>query len=146
MEFQEIFIASDHAGFDLKNKIFATLKSKNFVIQDFGPQTSDRCDYPDFADLVSKNLKQKKCGILICGSGQGMSMRANKYKDVRAALVWSEEISKLAREHNDANVICLGARFFDLDNALKMINIFLNTKFEGGRHADRVKKISCQTL
>ena len=108
-----IFIASDHAGLDLKNKTIQFLKSENFKVSDLGPFDATSVDYPDYADQVCKSLKDhpSDIGILICGTGQGMCLRANKYPHIRAALVYSNEISQLSREHNNANVICLGARF-----------------------------------
>ena len=104
-----LFIASDHAGFDLKERIKTLLPNVTWI--DLGPTDSSRVDYPDFADRVAARVQSGGRGVLICGSGQGMAMRANRYKGVRAALVWNEEITKLSREHNDANIICLGARF-----------------------------------
>jgi ribose 5-phosphate isomerase B len=137
----KIFIASDHAGFELKKKIIQSFPSFEWV--DLGPNNPDRVDYPDFADKVSKLVnKGEGRGVLICGSGQGMAMRANKYPLVRAALCWSVEVTRLARHHNDANIICLGERVTPYDLAVEMVKVFFATDFEGGRHADRVKKIS----
>lgn len=156
----EVLIASDHAGFDLKQKIIQYLNSVSisdeslrdkFKINDLGPTNTDSVDYPDYADLVAKKINLNSAdlrsefpqsfGILICGSGQGMAMRANKYSNIRAALVWNEESAKLSREHNAAQIICMGSRLVDHDLALKCIKIFLTTAFSGGRHAARVAKL-----
>lgn len=135
-------IASDHAGVDLKNELIRRLPEVTW--QDLGPSTKDSVDYPDFADKVGKtiDLNPASRGVLICGSGQGMAMRANKYRNVRAALCWNTEVAELSRAHNDANILCLGARFLDLDTAVQIFKTFLNTPFEGGRHARRVEKVS----
>jgi ribose 5-phosphate isomerase B len=156
----KIYIASDHAGIELKTKLLAELQASqytsNYEIHDMGPQSTESVDYPDYADLVCKKLHgftmmdtadlikthPSEVGILICGSGQGMCMRANKYAQVRAALCWSAEIARLSREHNDANVLCLGARVSDHDLCLEMMHIFLKTPFAGGRHRQRVVKVS----
>jgi ribose 5-phosphate isomerase B len=147
----KILIASDHAGFELKNKLVEALKN-NFEVQDFGPQSLDSVDYPDFANLVCKNLKTendqpqlKEFGILVCGSGQGMALRANKFQQIRAALVYSDEITKLSREHNNANIICIGSRFCDFETALRWVNIFKESTFAQGRHQTRVAKVSSPT-
>lgn len=139
-----IYIASDHAGLELKNQIVQFLKTSKVSCVDLGPGDLNSVDYPDYADLVCKNLKDHASdfGILICGSGQGMALRANKYPHIRAALVYNDEIAKLSREHNNANVICLGSRFCTVENAQNWINIFLNTTFSEGRHALRVAKVS----
>lgn len=135
-----LLIASDHAGFDFKERVKRAFPKIDWV--DLGPHDSARVDYPDYADRVAKKVATGEVdrGILICGSGQGMAMRANRYKGVRAAVVWNEESAKLSRQHNDANVLSLGARLIPFETAQKLIETFLNTKFEGGRHADRVKK------
>lgn len=137
----EIKIASDHAGFELKNQIISSMKDFNWT--DLGPHSPASVDYPDFADpigtFINENPQEK--AILICGSGQGMCMRANKYPNVRAALVYNAEVAQLSREHNDANILCLGARFLDYDQAQKIIKIFFETPFQGGRHQQRVDKI-----
>jgi ribose 5-phosphate isomerase B len=142
----EIMIASDHAGFELKSQIVSKLKDINW--KDMGPSSTASVDYPDFADLIGsyiqKNPNEK--AVLICGSGQGMCMRANKYPNVRAALVYNSEIAQLSREHNDANVLCLGARFMDFDQAQKIIKIFFETPFLGGRHQQRVDKIKAALI
>ena len=140
---RKIFISSDHAGFNLKEKIVNHLKSKDFNFTDLGPYSKKRTDYPLYAHkLANKVIKNKNnVGILICGSGSGMSMAANKHKKIRAAQCFSLKSTKLSRLHNDANVITLGSRLVSKNNALKFISIFLNTNFEGGRHLKRVKKI-----
>lgn len=138
-----IYIGSDHAGFELKN----LLVQANPHYIDMGTQGLDSVDFPDYANLVCEKMKSdpNALGILICGSGQGMAMRANKFSHIRAALVYSDEIAKLSREHNNANVICLGSRFASSENAIKWINIFINTQFSEGRHRQRVDKISQST-
>lgn len=139
----KIVIASDHAGFETKQKVLENFKNK-FELVDFGPSTDERTDYPDYADKVASHVARGSgdIGILICGSGQGMAMRANKYPQIRAALCWSEETAQLARAHNDANILCLGGRVLDFALICKIIDAFLAATFEGGRHADRVKKIA----
>ncbi len=138
---KKIFIASDHAGFYLKESIKKKFSEK-FEIQDLGPNQSKKSvNYPDYAHKLSKKINKKNIGILICGSGMGMAITANKHKNIRAALCYSVKNAKLSRLHNDANVITLGERLISKDLAFKCINAFLNTKFEGGRHLKRVKKI-----
>ncbi len=135
-------IAADHAGIELKSRIIEHFKNLEF--EDLGPYDSKSVDYPDYADLVVKKIEANKKlkGILICGSGIGMSMRANKFKFIRAALVWTPELAKVTRQHNDANILCLPARFISLDIALECVENFFATEFEGGRHCTRVDKIS----
>jgi ribose 5-phosphate isomerase B len=147
----KILIASDHAGVEMKNKVIEALKSEN-EIQDFGPHDSTSVDYPDFANLVCKNLKTeenqpqlKEFGVLICGSGQGMAIRANRFPNIRAALIMTDEMASLSREHNNANIICIGARFTDAETAVKWIKIFKQTTFAQGRHQTRVAKLSDRT-
>ncbi len=139
-----IYIASDHAGIDLKKELIESFPDLPW--KDLGPQNKDSVDYPDFADLVCKNLTgktdSKDFGVLICGSGQGMAIRANKYSHIRAALVWSPEITKLSREHNDANVLCLPGRFMSLEQAKLCFDLFQKTNFAGGRHTQRVDKLT----
>ena len=138
-----IYLASDHAGFDLKEDIKKFLIRKNKNVSDLGPPNSrDSVDYPDFAHKLSKKIKNNsEFGVLICGSGIGMIMTANKYKNVRAALCYSVKSAKLSREHNNANVISIGARLTKKKLALECINTFFKTKFKRGRHLRRVKKI-----
>ncbi len=141
--FKKICIASDHAGFNLKEKIKYSLISKNISIIDLGPNNNNSVDYPDYAKKVSNRIKQKKSdiGILVCGSGTGMSLSANKTKGIRAAVCYNLKSTRLSRQHNNANIICLGSRLTKNEIALNLVNIFLRTKFEGGRHQRRVKKI-----
>ena len=140
---RKILIASDHAGFRLKEIIKKYLSKKKINIVDLGPFKLVKVDYPDYAHKLSKkiNLNQKLTGVLVCGSGIGMEITANRYKNVRAALCYNQKSAKLSRLHNNANVITLGSRLTKKSVALKCINIFLNTKFEGGRHTKRIKKI-----
>ncbi len=140
---KKIFISSDHAGFRLKESIKKYLEKKNFNFQDLGPISSNSVDYPDYAHKVAKKIKKNKkyVGILICGSGTGMNIAANKHKNIRAAQCFNSKSTKLSRLHNDANIITLGSRLITKKNALNFVSIFLNTKFEGGRHLRRVKKI-----
>ena len=137
----KILIASDHAGFFLKNKLINYFKKK-FEFIDFGTHSEESVDYPDFAHKLANEISTKNLsGVLICGSGVGMSMVANRYKNVRAALCFNENMAKLSRQHNDANIIALGARFTKKELSLKLVETFLKTKFEGGRHLRRVRKI-----
>ena len=138
-------IGADHAGFSLKEKVIEHLKKRGFEIKDFGCFSEESIDYPDFghpvASMVEENVGMK--GILICGSGNGINMTANKHQGVRSALCWKKEIAELARLHNDANIIALPARFITEEEAIEMIDVFLTTEFEGGRHQMRVNKIGC---
>ncbi len=140
---KKIFISSDHAGFALKKKVLDFLKKKKLSFQDLGPFSDKSVDYPLYAHKLANNVKKNKrhVGILICGSGTGMNIAANKHRNIRAAQCFSLKSTKLSRLHNDANVITLGSRLISKKNALKYISVFLNTKFEGGRHLRRVKKI-----
>lgn len=138
-----LYIASDHAGFELKEVLKKRFPKIEW--QDLGPTSDGRVDYPDFADALASRVKQNPegpQGILVCGSGQGMAIRANRYPAIRAALVWDEESTRLARAHNDVNVLCLGGRLIAPDLAEKLIEVFLSTPFEGGRHKDRVDKLN----
>ena len=139
----KIFISSDHAGFYLKEDIKLFLKRKKYKFIDLGPKNNDRVDYPDYAHTVAKKVKNNKNfrGILVCGSGMGMVMAANRHKKIRAAQCYNKKSTKLSRLHNDANVITLGSRLLSKKNALNCVSIFLKTKFEGGRHLRRIKKI-----
>ncbi len=141
--FNKICIASDHAGFKLKENIKRFLIKKKISIIDLGPNSEKSVDYPDFAKKVSLRVKSKKSqiGILVCGSGTGMAISANKTKGIRAAVCYNLKSTKLSRQHNNANVISLGSRLTKKENALKMISTFLSTNFEGGRHLKRIKKI-----
>jgi len=140
---KKIFISSDHAGFKLKEAIKKYLLSKKLPFQDLGPNNNDRVDYPDFAHKVAKKVKRSKnnVGILVCGSGMGMNIAANRHKNIRAAQCFNLKSTKLSRLHNDANIITLGSRLLTKKNALSCIGVFLNTKFEGGRHSKRIRKI-----
>lgn len=142
-EKQTISIASDHAGFQLKRKIADHLKSNDCQLIDRGPSNEELVDYPDYAKKVVSDISKKNAdmGILICGSGQGMAMAANKFSGIRAALCYSPEIAQIAREHNDANILTLGSRFIDTATAINCIEKFLNTSFEGNRHLNRINKI-----
>ena len=140
---KKIFISSDHAGFKLKEIIKIYLSKKKLSFQDLGPNNGNKVDYPDYAHKVAKkvNINKNNVGILVCGSGTGMNIVANKHKKVRAAQCFNIKSTKLSRLHNDANIITLGSRLISKKNALKFVSIFLNTKFDGGRHLKRVKKI-----
>ena len=136
---KKIFIASDHAGYKLKNSIISKLKK----IIDLGPKSSDSVDYPDYAKKVSNRIKSKRSdvGILVCGSGTGMAISANKTKKIRAAVCYNLKSTRLSRQHNNANIIALGSRLTKKNTALQLVSVFLKTRFEGGRHLRRVKKI-----
>jgi ribose 5-phosphate isomerase B len=140
---KKIFISSDHAGFKLKESIKVFLDKKKINYADLGPNIDRRVDYPDYAHKVAKKVKINKnhVGILICGSGMGMNITANRHKNIRAAQCFNLKSTKLSRLHNDANIITLGSRLLSKNLALKCVNIFLKTKFEGGRHLKRINKI-----
>lgn len=141
----KIAIGNDHAGTEYKLAIIGLLKSKNIEVSNYGTDGSDSVDYPDFVHPVAKDVNDGAVnkGIIICGSGNGASMTANKHQKVRSALCWTKEIVQLAREHNDANILSLPARFISLPQALEMVNVFLDTEFEGGRHERRIEKMPC---
>ena len=138
-------IGSDHAGFILKEKIIKHLESKGLKTKDFGCYSKESIDYPDFGHPVASFIEENKgaLGIVICGSGNGINMTANKHQKIRSALCWKKEIVSLAREHNDANILALPARFISEKEAKEMVDIFFSTPFEGGRHKRRVEKIKC---
>ncbi|MBL7831410.1 MAG: ribose 5-phosphate isomerase B [Saprospiraceae bacterium] len=140
-----IAIGCDHAGFILKKPVVDYLEQEEYNILDMGTFSEESVDYPDFAHPVARAVEEKKAdfGILICGSGNGVAITANKHADIRAALCWNDEITSLAREHNNANVLALPARFVSISDGIQMVKTFLNTEFEGGRHAKRVDKINC---
>ena len=140
---RKIFISSDHAGYKLKEFIKIYLSKKKLSFQDLGPINDDKVDYPDYAHKVAKKVKTSKnnVGILVCGSGTGMNIAANKHKNIRAAQCFNLKSTKLSRLHNDANIITLGSRVLSKKNALNFVGVFLNTKFEGGRHSKRIRKI-----
>ena len=141
--FKKISLASDHAGFKLKENIKKSLKKKRITVIDLGPKTDSSVDYPDFAKKVARSVASKKSniGILVCGSGTGMAMSANKIKKIRAAVCYNKASTRLSRLHNNANILALGSRLTKKSTALKLVNVFLSTKFEGGRHLRRVKKV-----
>ncbi|TMM58991.1 ribose 5-phosphate isomerase B [Maribacter algarum] len=141
----KIAIGNDHAGTEYKLAIIGLLKSKNIEVANFGTDGTDSVDYPDFVHPVAKDVADGNVnkGIIICGSGNGASMTANKHQKVRCALCWNKEIVQLAREHNDANILSLPARFISLPQALEMVKMFLDTEFHGGRHERRIEKIPC---
>ena len=140
---KKIFISSDHAGFKLKEAIKIFLNKKRYKFTDLGHKNDDKVDYPDYAHKVAKKVKINKnhVGILVCGSGMGMNIAANRHKNIRAAQCFNLKSTKLSRLHNDANIITLGSRLLNKKNVMSLVNIFLNTKFEGGRHTKRIKKI-----
>ena len=140
---KKIFLSSDHAGYKLKEKIKIYLDKKKIKYNDLGPFSNNRVDYPDYAHKLAKKVKINKnySGILVCGSGMGMNMAANRHKNIRAAQCFNLKSTKLSRLHNDANIITLGSRLLTEKNALNCVSVFLKTKFEGGRHLKRIKKI-----
>ncbi len=137
-------IGCDHAGVELKEIVKTHLINKGFEVEDYGTHGPDSVDYPDFGHKVANHVTEAKgLGIVICGSGNGINMTVNKHQEIRSALCWTAEIAALARQHNDANIIAVPARFVSTELALEMIDTFLSTDFEGGRHGRRVDKISC---
>tara|TARA_A200000159_G_C7124157_1_gene256064 strand:- start:82 stop:513 length:432 start_codon:yes stop_codon:yes gene_type:complete len=140
-----ISIGNDHAGVDLKEAIVSHLEQKGHQLHNHGTNSEDSVDYADFIHPVAQDVEDKKSelGIIVCGSGNGAAMTANKHQKIRAALCWSGEISKLSRQHNDANILSIPARFVNLEQALEMVDIFITTPFEGGRHQKRIDKIPC---
>ncbi len=145
MKSMTIAIGCDHAGFLLKNPVIKYLKKRGFNILDFGTNSPDSVDYPDFAHPTAHAVESGNAqfGVLICGSGNGVAITANKHQDIRCALCWKTDIAELARSHNNANIIALPARHISKRLALKLVDVFLNTEFEGGRHATRVNKMAC---
>lgn len=139
-----IAVGSDHAGFEFKSMIVELLQGKGLQVKDYGTQNKDAVDYPDFAHPVAAAVEngEAACGILICGTGNGVAITANKHQNVRAGLCWNNEVASLIRQHNNANVICIAARFVSPPTAEEMVNIFLATPFEGGRHEKRVEKMA----
>tara|TARA_B110000046_G_scaffold36706_1_gene40052 strand:+ start:12320 stop:12751 length:432 start_codon:yes stop_codon:yes gene_type:complete len=139
----KIAISSDHAGFEYKQSIKCYLEELGHVVEDFGPFSEDSCDYPDFAHSLAMSLEKGKneLGIGICGSGNGINMTLNKHQEIRSALCWEVELARLARQHNNANVLALPSRFISLQLAKKCAEAFVNEEFEGGRHERRVNKI-----
>ncbi|MFT5619670.1 MAG: ribose 5-phosphate isomerase B [Arenicella sp.] len=143
----KIAIGGDHAGFEYKQSILETLKEAGHEVTDFGPYSADSVDYPDFAHPLANSVENRdnELGILICGSGNGVCMTANKHEGVRAALCWNDELASLARQHNNANVLCLPSRFIELELAQTCAETFISTDFEGGRHDRRVQKIGADS-
>ena len=141
---KKIAIGGDHAGFDYKKTITDWLSQNDYEVLDMGTHSTDSVDYPDFIHPVADSIEagESSLGVIICGSGNGVAMTANKHKGIRAAIAWNEELSVLARQHNDANVIAIPARFISEELALSIVQAFLNTDFEGGRHERRVRKIA----
>ena len=139
----KIAIACDHAGYELKVLVKSYLDSQGYTVKDFGPFSSESSDYPDFAHPLAEAIEKKEfdIGISLCGSGNGINMAANKHAGIRSALCWNEEIAELARKHNNANICALPARFIDQELAKKIVDVFLTTDFEGGRHQRRIEKI-----
>jgi ribose 5-phosphate isomerase B len=140
-----IYVANDHAGVELKLAVAKHLEANGYTVINLGTDTLDSVDYPDFAHPLAKAIEERKAqfGILICGSANGVCITANKHQNVRAALCWKNDIASLARQHNDANVLGLPARFITIEEGIEMVDTFLNTAFEGGRHQGRVDKIAC---
>ncbi len=141
-----IAVGADHAGFEYKTALVKHLNELGFQVSDFGTYSPDSVDYPDFAHPTADSVESNEtsCGILICGSANGVAITANKHRGIRAGLCWQKDVAELTRKHNNANILCLPARFVSLHLALEIVDIFLNTPFEGGRHQERVNKISCQ--
>ncbi len=140
---KKIAMCADHAGYELKSIIQGYLESQGIGYEDFGTYSADSCDYPDFAHPAAEAVESGVCypGIAMCGTGNGIAMTLNKHKGIRAALCWNTDLARLAREHNDANVLVLPARFIDPADALAVVDVFLSTPFEGGRHCRRIEKI-----
>lgn len=141
-----IGLASDHAGFELKQFVKQYLDEKGLAYKDYGTYSEESCDYPDFAHALALGMQAGECerGIAICGSGEGIAMTLNKHQHIRAALVWTPEIAPLTRQHNDANVLVMPGRFIGTDTARSIMDLFLTTPFEGGRHERRIAKIAVQ--
>lgn len=140
-----IAVGADHAGFEYKGKVIEHLQKLGFEVKDFGTYSDSSVDYPDFAHPTASSVENNEtsCGILVCGSANGVAITANKHQGIRAAICWQKDIAELARKHNNANMLCIPARFISLQLTLDIIDTYLNTPFEGGRHAGRVNKIAC---
>lgn len=140
-----VAVGSDHAGYEYKEQIISFLEGKGIPYKDFGAHSTDSVDYPDFAHPVASAVENDEAsvGILFCGSANGVAITANKHQGIRAAICWGEELAQLARAHNNANIVCIPARFVRESDAERIVSIFLSTEFEGGRHANRVNKIAC---
>jgi len=143
MKTKKIVIASDHAGFELKEKIVEYLKNKQFSVEDLGTDSPNSVDYPDFGHALAEHVASNRydAGISLCGSGNGINITANKHPEIRSALCWRKDIAELARSHNDANICALPARFISFEQACQIVDAFLSTPFEGGRHKRRIEKI-----
>jgi ribose 5-phosphate isomerase B len=143
----KIALGADHAGYALKEKVKGILQSKGYEIKDYGTYSDESTDYPDYVHPLAEAVEQgaQQLGLVICGSGNGVNMTANKHQGIRSALCWTPEIARLARLHNDANVLALPARFLEENTALDIVTVFLETAFEGGRHSRRVEKIACRS-
>lgn len=142
---QPVAIGSDHAGYEYKTVLADMLREKGYAVKDFGTNGPDSVDYPDFAHPVASAVENGDCawGVLVCGSANGVAITANKHQGIRAAICWQEEIARLARQHNNANIVCIPARFIPTPTAEAIVNAFAGTEFEGGRHATRVGKMAC---
>ncbi len=142
-ENKKVAICSDHAGFELKSILEGYLEANNIQYEDFGTYSSESCDYPDFAHPCAEAVESGRCypGIAMCGTGNGIAMTLNKHQGIRAALCWNTDLARLARQHNDANVLVMPARFINPVEAINILEVFLNTAFEGGRHERRIEKI-----
>ena len=142
---EKIAIGADHAGFECKELLKKWLEKNGYAVKDFGTHSSQSADYPDFAHAVANAVEKKESdlGLLLCGSANGVAMTANKHQQIRAAICWEEDLAAVAREHNDANVLCIPARHVPVEKAEKILDRFLHSNFEGGRHARRVNKIGC---
>ena len=145
MKNKKIAIGGDHAGFELKEKVVKWLESRKANFKDFGTYSAESVDYPDFAHAVAGEVEKGNydVGILICGTGIGVDMTANKHQGIRSALCWNKDVVKLAKSHNNANIVCLPGRFITIEEAIEILDIFFNTEFERGRHKRRIDKISC---
>lgn len=141
----KIALGADHAGYELKEKIKLFLEKHGMQVQDYGPSSADSVDYPDYAHPLATAVEngEHQLGILMCGSGNGINMTANKHQGIRSALCWTVEIAEMARLHNNANVLTLPARYISQEEALNIVEVFVNTEFEGGRHQRRIDKIAC---
>jgi ribose 5-phosphate isomerase B len=139
-----IAIGSDHAGYEMKEALINWVAQQEIPVIDFGTDSAESVDYPDYAHAVTASILdgESVIGILICGTGNGICMTANKWRDIRAALCWNPEIASLARQHNNANILCMPARFISIEDAIQILEVFLDTEFEGGRHEKRVNKIN----
>jgi ribose 5-phosphate isomerase B len=142
----KLSIGADHAGFEYKGRIVALLKERGIEVEDFGTHSEESMDYPDVAHPVAESVESGNAdlGIVICGSGNGINITVNKHQGIRSALCWQPELAELAKQHNNANVLALPARFIDFDTAMACVDAFLSTEFEGGRHERRVNKIACK--